>query len=358
MSFHRRTDSCPPTLSTLDQIVNELSQGLQKRGYQSLLVTAASATALLDHCFEAHPLYMRDFDLVLLADRRVTREWITELGESLSSPTLRFIPRYVWPRQRCHPQHPGKPWNAGWGIVFDADGLEVDLSIFHDAEAHDTNGLLNIHRIRLPLTQERPLSRLAEDLQHSTPAEALAAGWFEDPWDGYAGWRQRRAQVVAWHSIALEPIQGAIRIVRDSVQKLHQRRLQPSIARGLRRCIQRGTEVDTAYLDMRNLLKVLTDGEAARELEILEELGAFDRWLPALGRQIADLGFEALTEILDVQDPSCPWVEARLRGLLTQLTELERTEVIQAVALPEPRLAAKLERAPELQDPQPRPLAC
>lgn len=358
MSFTRRSDACPPTLSTLDQIADELLQGLENQGYRSLLITAASATALLDHCFESHPLYMRDFDFVLLANQQVTREWITELGESLSSPSLQFIPRYVWPRQRCHPEHPGEPWNAGWGIVFDADGLEVDLSIFHHAEAHDTNGLLNIHRIRLPLTRQRPLRQLADDLRHSTPSEALAAGWFEDPWDGYASWRQRRARVVAWHSIELEPIQGAIRIVRDYVQKLHQRRLHPSIARGLRHCIQRGSQVDTAYLDMRNLLKVLTDVEAARELEILEELGVFDAWLPALGRRIAELGFEALADLLDVQDPSCPWVEARLRDLLAQLTEAERTEIIQAVALPEPRLAARLERDPGSQDPQSQPLAC
>lgn len=356
MSFDRTHVSSSLTIPILDSILDGLLDGLAEHfGYGSLLLTAASATALLDHCFDDQPIRMRDFDLVLLAGRRVDRPWANEIGQTLSSPGLRFLPRHLWPRQRCHPDRPSEPWLAGWGFLLDADGFEVDLSIYHDAQAHDTNGLLDIHRVRIPIgrspestaragsTDPRgPIARIVEELRGMSVEEALASDRIEDPWNGYPAWRRRTARVVNWPAIRLEPIQCAIRIVRDYVQKLERKELDAELAAGLRRAIDEGSALDTAHLDTRNLLKVLTDRTAAQELRLLEGLGVFRRWLPGLDRCLGGTDPGLLERWLDVQDPATPWVEARLHTLLTRMSPGEQSEVLAAVALPEQELAESL----------------
>ena len=330
------------TLRRLDAIVQEILAGLADFGYDHLLITAGSAVTILDACLHGEPLRMRDFDLVLLADREVTRRWADKLGRSLDSPHLKYIPRYLWTRSRFHPERPHEPWNAGWGLIFDADGLEVDLSIYHDAAAHETNGLLDIHRVRLPVSSRRPLGQLTAALAQQSFESAIEKGLIEDPWSGYSAWRARQARVVCWPPIRLEPIQGAIRVVRESVQKLKQTRLDADLAAELSRAIRAGTSLDTAHLDIRNLLKVLGDEAAATELLILEELGIFDHWLSGLGRRIVELGRQDLSRLLRHREPSTPWAVTRLSHLLKSMAPTDQQEVIGAVGLMEQGLAAQL----------------
>ena len=330
------------TLRRLDAIVQEILAGLADFGYDHLLITAGSAVTILDACLHGEPLRMRDFDLVLLADREVTRRWADKLGRSLDSPHLKYIPRYLWTRSRFHPERPHEPWNAGWGLIFDADGLEVDLSIYHDAAAHETNGLLDIHRVRLPVSSHRPLGQLTAALARQPFESAIEKGLVEDPWSGYSAWRARRTRVVCWPPIHLEPIQGAIRVVRESVQKLKRTRLDPELANELSRAIRAGTSLDTAHLDSRNLLKVLGDEAAAVELLILEDLGVFEHWLSGLGRRISKLGRLNLTQLLSRREPSTPWALTRLGNLLQDMTPADRHEVIETVGLMEEKLAAQL----------------
>ncbi|MEM1182217.1 MAG: hypothetical protein AAGM22_27965 [Acidobacteriota bacterium] len=345
MSFSHRGGAANLNLETLSAVSDLLLAGLEERyGYDTLWITAGSAVAVLDACLHGEPLRMRDFDLVLLAEREVTREWAGDLGEGLDRVGLRYIPRYLWTRQRFHPERPSEPWVAGWGVIFDARGLEVDLSIYHDAAAHDTNGLLDIHRVRIPINRTRPLRRVVEALRTGSFEGAVAAGLVKDPWRGYAAWRRRSAKVVCWPPIELEPIQGAIRIVRECVQKLGQTTLDPALASDLRGAIQRGSSLDTAHLDSRNLLKVLGDDAAARELTLLAELGIFEDWLPGLGERILNLGFSALAERLrEKEGTSVPRVAARLAALLGPMAPKDRRAVLNAVALMEQGLAALTE---------------
>lgn len=350
MSSHSRRAVGPLTLPMLGRVFDELSLGLHTRcGARELRITAASAVTILDHCTRGLPLAMRDFDVVLFAERRVTQAWAEGLGEALSSPSLEYVPRLSWPRDRAHPDHPGRDWRAGWGLIFDAAGLEVDLSLFHDAEAHELNGLLDIHRVRLPLAcAPGAFSRSCIALHGTAPEAAVASGLVEDPHGGYASWRARTARVVAWEAVALRPIQCAIRVVRDFVQKLGRDALPIELAAGLRRHLAAGSPLDTRALDARNLLKVLGDLDAARELALLGQLGAFAAWLPSLDESLRRLGVAGIEATFDAPAASTqPRVEARLLALLNLpgLRPRDRDALLEAVATLEQALVDRIRSA-------------
>ncbi|MEM6794957.1 MAG: hypothetical protein AAF725_13340 [Acidobacteriota bacterium] len=198
----------------------------------------------------------------------------------------------------------------------------------------------------IPISRRRGLRATLELLGTLAPREAVDRGLIQDPWGGYEAWQRRTARVVtvAWPGIRLEPIQGSIRVVRDYVRRLGRDRLDPQLERRLRRAVLAGSDLDTGYLDARNLLKVLSDPTAARELKLLERLGVFEVWLEGLGEQLADLDIASLESMLTIEDPSKPWVEQRLVSLLTPLAAPAREAVLQAVAVPEREVSERVRR--------------
>lgn len=353
MSTRMRRAPSPLTLSWLQPVIDELCCGLHHTyGTHELRICAGTALALADHCFHGTPLTMRDFDLVLFADRRVTKSWARALADALSSPTLTFMPQHFWPRDRACARTPGHPWRAGWGVLFDAGGLELDLSLFHDEAAHETNGLLDINRVRLPMACEAgAFADLCEQLRSTTPEQAIARGLIEDPHGGYANWRARSAAIVGHEAIALEPIQSAIRIVRDFIQKLGCERLPAPLSADLRAALARGTSLDTRVLDARNLLKVLGDLDAARELALLVELEAFSGWLPSLHLALQHEGPAGLEAMFATPELSGrEQVEARLLALLSLegINPRDRGELLDALAVLEGPLVVRMVDALQL----------
>src|SRR5262245_55729102 len=114
----------------LSSILATVSTVLRDRfGLTRLAIAGGSAPAILDHLFSGAALKMRDLDIVLVADDLVDEALAREIGETVDSPDLRFLPRYIYPRRRSRGE--GDLWVAGWGTLWDAHGMEVDLSIFH-----------------------------------------------------------------------------------------------------------------------------------------------------------------------------------------------------------------------------------
>ncbi|HET9767136.1 MAG TPA: hypothetical protein VFS60_09825, partial [Thermoanaerobaculia bacterium] len=113
-----------------------------RNGPTRIYIGGGSAPALLDHLFAGTALRMRDFDMFAVADRAVEEELARGVGKALDSSELRFLPKYVYARRRTHSAR--EPVVAGWGAIWDAHGLEVALSIFHDDAAFDLNGLMNV----------------------------------------------------------------------------------------------------------------------------------------------------------------------------------------------------------------------
>ncbi len=360
-------------IKRLSSIFASVAAALRDRyGLTRLYVGGASAPALLDHLFAGAALRMRDFDMFVVADRPVDRELAQGIGEALDSAELRFLPKYVYARRRTHSAR--EPVVAGWGVVWDAQSLEADLSIFHDDTALELNGLMNVDRIFIPLPPDKTFNEVAAAILTTGSAEAaIAAGLVEDRCGGYASWVHRSPAIVAWNDIHASPIDRATRIVRTCVNKLHLARLHPEIADPLRAAILWGHERGDPFFRMRSFIKLLHDDRAALELEMMRSLGAFKHWLPEIGDVIEQLGHGGLAALFaqadragrndehhrdvfkDAGEQGADGISAlRLEALLLDMPPDRHEAVLAEVEIAEPTLACLVRKQlPPMEPPPP-----
>lgn len=343
----------------LSGILSLVAAELRDRfGLTRLAIGGSSAPALLDHLFTGGALKMRDFDLIAVADGQVDEQLVRSIGSALDGPDLRFLPRYIYPRMRARGDR--ELWNAGWGVLWDADGMEVDLSIFHDDAALSLNGLMNIDRILIPLDHGRSLNDVAACmLTAGSPEEAFETGLFDDPWGGYASWIHRSPAIVAWDAVHASPIECAIRIVRAAANKLHLNVLHAEVADPLRAALLARHERGDRFVRVRNLVKLFHDDRAGVELEMLHTLGAFDHWLPEVGQTIEKLGHGGLIAAFALADREgrkdmkhhVAFAEAgeqggdelsalRIEALLLNMPIAKRERVLDEIAVAEPVFAS------------------
>ena len=343
----------------LSAIITQVATTLQYTfGLDNLSIGGASAPALLDHIFSGNALRMRDFDLIVVANRTVDESLARRIGEALDSPDLRFLPRYVYPRLRCNDDN--ELVIAGWGLIWDAHGVEVDLSIFHDDAALQLNGLMNVDRILIPLPHTKSLAEIAARMiLAGSPSASFAEGLIEDPHSGYASWLVHHPKIVAWNAVNASPIESAIRIIRACTNKLHLHHIHDDLADPLREAIVRGHHRGDRFLRVRNLVKLLHDDRAGAELEMLHELRAFDHWLPEVGEVIERLGHGALISLLTDADRAgkkdiehhAAFAAAgeqggteisamRLEALLLNMRIENRSRVLDEIAVAEPMFAS------------------
>jgi hypothetical protein len=320
----------------LSNILASVSAALRDRfGLTRLSIGGGSAPALLDHLFTGSALRMRDFDMILVAERPVEQDLARRIGESLDSPDLRFLPRYIYPRRRTRSER--EPVVAGWGVIWDGQGVEVDLSMFHNDAALELNGLMNIDRILIPLPPDKTLNEIA--------ASMLMAGSAE-------------AAIVAWNAIHAAPIECSMRIVRACAAKFHLSHLHAELADPLRAAILWGHERGDRFLRVRGIVKLFHDDRAGAELEMMHSLGAFSHWLPEIGEVIERLGHGGLTALFAQADREgrrdtdhhAAFMLAgeqggnevsalRLEALLLNMPEERRERVLDEVAIAEPTFA-------------------
>lgn len=347
----------------LSGVLSLIASELRDRfGLTRLAVGGSSAPALLDHLFAGNALRMRDLDLIVVADRPVDKELVQNIGTALDGECLRYLPRYVYPRMRARGHQ--ELFMAGWGVIWDAEGMETDLSIFHDDTALALNGLMNIDRILVPFSAETSLNDIAARmLTISCPFEALKQGLFEDPWGGYASWMHRSPAIVAWNAIHAAPIECAIRIVRAAANKLNLTQLHPELADPLRTALVIGHAGGDRFIRVRNLVKLFHDERSGVELEMMHALGAFEHWLTDVGEVIEKLGSGGLTTLFAQADREgrkdeqhhAAFAEAgeqggdelsalRIEAILLKMPIARRERVLDEIAVAEP-LFASLMRA-------------
>jgi hypothetical protein len=326
-------------------------------GLTRLAIGGSSAPALLDHLFAGGALKMRDFDLIAVANRTVTEDLVRAIGSALHSDELRFLPRYIYPRMRARGD--GKLWQAGWGVIWDADGMEVDLSIFHDERALALNGLMNVDRILIPFADATLNDIAARMLTAGCATAALDRGLYTDPWGGYAAWVHRSPAIVAWHAVFAAPLECAIRIVRAAANKLHLKELHAEVADPLSAAVRDGHALGDRFVRVRNLVKLFHDERAGVELEMLHSLGAFEHWLPEVGNTIEKLGHGGLSATFAQADREgrkdqqhhAAFAEAgeqggdevsalRIEALLLHMSPTKRDRVLNEIAVAEPLFAS------------------
>lgn len=343
----------------LSSVLASVAAALRDRfGLTRLSIGGGSAPALLDHLFSGTALRMRDLDLILVADRPVDQELARRIGETLDSPDLRFMPRYVYPRRRTRSER--EPVIAGWGTLWDAHGVEIDLSIFHDDAALELNGLMNIDRILIPIGPDKSLNEIAAGMLLAGSAEdAIIQGFVRDVCGGYASWVHRSPAIVAWNAIHAAPIEASTRIVRACASKLHLGHLHAELADPLRAAILWGHERGDRFLRVRAIVKLFHDDRAAAELEMMHALGAFKHWLPEIGEVIERLGHGGLASMFTQADregrrdadhhaafklageQGGDEVSAlRLEALLLSMPAEQRERVLEEVAIAEPLFAS------------------
>jgi len=343
----------------LSEILSIITTRLQDEfGLTRLAIGGASAPAFVDHLFAGSALRMRDFDLILIAGRPVEEDLARRVGQALDSPELRFLPRYVYPRLRSRDGH--ELWVAGWGLIWNANGVEVDLSLFHDDPAHELNGLMNVDRILIPLQPETTLNEIAARMLTAGSAEAaVETGLVADPCGGYASWVHRSPAIVAWSAVHASPIESSIRIVRACANKLHLGCLHRELAEPLRAAIRDGHDRGDRFLRVRNIVKLLHDDRAGAELEMLHALGVFGHWLPEIGELVERLGHGSLISIIaqagrqarQDTDHHAVFAEAgeqggdavsarRLEALLLKMPVAKREGVLDEIAFAEPAFAS------------------
>jgi hypothetical protein len=343
----------------LSAILELVTHELRERfGLTKLAIGGGSAPALLDHLFNGSALRMRDFDLVLAADRTVGQDLARAIGQALDSPDMRFLPRYIYPRRRSRNQNEDL-WEAGWGTLWDVNGMEVDLSIFHDESALELNGLMNVDRVLIPLRTDMDLNEQAARMLSLGCAEAsLAAGLYYDPTGGYRAWTNHSPAIVAWNAIHASPIECAIRIVRTCANKLHLTHLDGELADPLRAAILLGYDRGDRFIRVRTIVKLFHDDRAGVEMEMLNELGTFDNWLPEIGELIQRLGHGGLTTLFAQADrearhdlshhaafhhageQGADEVSAlRLEAMLLKMPRNKRERLLEEVAIAEPTFA-------------------
>lgn len=327
-------------------------------GLSRLAIGGSSAPALLDHLFAGNALKMRDFDLIVVAGRQVDQELVRAIGGAIDCEGFRFLPRYVYPRMRAREDQ--ELWMAGWGVIWNAQGTEVDLSIFHDDAALSLNGLMNIDRILVPFSADTSLNEIAARMLTAGSAEAaLTAGLFDDPWGGYASWVHRSPAIVAWNAIHAAPIECAIRVVRAAASKLHLNSLHAELADPFRAALLFGHARGDRFVRVRNLVKLFHDDRAGAELEMLHALGVFLHWLPDVGNTIEKLGHGGLVAAFAQADREgrkdfehhAAFAEAgeqggdelsalRIEALLLNMPMSKRERVLDEIAVAEPMFAA------------------
>ncbi|HEX7829021.1 MAG TPA: hypothetical protein VF787_05170 [Thermoanaerobaculia bacterium] len=342
----------------LSSILASVSAALRDHfGLTKLFIGGGSAPALLDHLYSGTALRMRDLDLILVAERAVDQELARRIGEAADTPELRFMPRYIYPRRRTRSER--EPVVAGWGVIWDAQGTEVDLSMFHDERALELNGLMNIDRILIPLPPEKTLNQIAAELLLSgTPELAILNGLVSDACGGYASWGHRSPAIVAWNAIHAAPIECSMRIVRACASKLHLGHLHPELADPLRAAILWGHERGDRFLRVRGIVKLFHDDRAGAELEMMNALGAFKHWLTEIGEVIEQLGHNGLAALFAQADRENrrdadhhaafqlageqggdETSATRLEALLLLMTPDRRERVLDEIAIAEPMFA-------------------
>lgn len=290
-------------LENLDNQIQTLQKALENSvGFQQLYICGGSARSILDHIYLNKPLKMRDLDIVILAKRELQGEDVRLLAQSLEQLKVGTFDTSTFNRR---PRHPHKipfqqdtEYNAGFGFyLLTSTGLIIDLTVFENESDLALNGLLDIDTVKIVLQKGESLTHFFENANGSTFGELISNGKVIDQHQGYEHWIKKDPIVVHWHRIEVDPQFLLFRLIRDYA-KMDALDLSKNLWRKLHNlCVSHKTGPSRDI--SQHLLKVLNDESAHQELKLLQELGAFQYWLPEFSKWLEKKDSHDLALILD-----------------------------------------------------------
>ncbi len=332
------------TIGDLSDLLWELQTGIfNLLGIKKVYIGGGSARGLLDHVLRGKHLVMRDFDIFMIADQQVTEDYCRKIGRTLEGGLLgRFSEKDLRPRPRANPKLDEMlryNYNAGFGFFWKNGHRTVDLSIFHSEEDMLLNGILDIDRIRFPLTYPMGLADwVGSLLRQRTYEAALKLGMIEDQYAGYPAWVEGSPSISNINEIRRDPVQGAIRVLR-AVHKIEAINLE-DFESALKECIETSQRVDRLQTT-RNFLKALGDPKAPAVLKSLQKTGMLAKWSAGLDSFIAETSETEISAIFDAISDTAelPRGVLRFRALLNLLPAESLLSLLSDLELARPKEA-------------------
>ncbi len=293
-------------LIALSEWIGRIQKLVKKEfGYGTVWIAGGSSRTILDHIYFKKPLKMRDLDLFFVAGRREEEATAWRLADAIEKAGIaRFERRKIRPKSRVNPHlPPGNAANqqlgykAGYGIhlVHDIHPI-LSLSIFHEVKDLELNGIMNVDKIMIPLTDGHSLAGFAQNVLGKIPYWKLAEeGVIVDQYEGYLAWLEKKPEILNWLSLTVEPPMKSIRILR-SYAKCGYSELPDSIQSKFSELVKNADEPKDPFEMMRSFLKILSDKLVSPQLAMLTSLGTLEFISPELQKSLAGLGAEEIRE--------------------------------------------------------------
>lgn len=266
-------------INGLERWTQELINQLYTRYHaEEVYIGGGSARAFLEKIFEDKPLKFRDFDLVVNMNRKVTYGLAAKMGEELQSGVVgAFLQHELRPRPRTNPKDPTDlNYNAGYGFFFKGSKDILDLTLMHSHEDVRLNGVLNIDRLRVLLPKGVKISELSEAIQKLGYAGAVKEGLIDDPDKGYLAWIEQKLKILDMTQLLRDPLNITIRIIRGAA-KIDALPLDKKSKKEITFAIKNTPNELNQFQGLRNLIKLLEDPSAIKELQELYELGLLEK---------------------------------------------------------------------------------
>ncbi|NGX53619.1 MAG: putative nicotinate-nucleotide adenylyltransferase [Chlamydiae bacterium] len=167
---------------------------------------------------------------------------------------------------------------AGWGLHWiRSHGEILDLSVYHRQEDLDLNGIFDIDTVMIPLKWDATLLEFAQRLREVSYEQLVEEGRVYDRYQGYSHWVNGEIEIVNWLDIESDPLLKIMRVVR-TLFKMERDHFTPEEEENFAYLLK-NSQVKNPLQMTRNLLKLLEDKDAAKELALLQEAHLFEKWL-------------------------------------------------------------------------------
>ncbi len=295
-----------------------------------IYIGGGSARAILDHAYLGAELNLRDIDLYLIGPMGADPETVRKISKRLESDKLGVMVDVSKPSIRTNPLFSGVARNhyvAGYTSTYQKNGIDLELKFVRTRADMELSGLSTLDTVRIKLPTNQGLADFVQrDLVERNYAELVSSGKILDERGGYQDWLGRKIKVWNWEDIARDSFKLSIRIAR-TYGKLSIR-VVDDVTNTRLKALNAVARVSKLGPLLGELSKVIVDTQSVQELKMLQKMGAFERWNPALDHILGLVSAEDLNHIFSLMDRlELPVFQARFTALYELMNVRQRREL-------------------------------